>query len=114
MDLNILFFFILPLAVIIFSVALERLLDSPVLVSAIIFIIFITIAFVVTDLTAVIVIAAIAFTILSFLTALISCILSSVFDRLCNLNNNNSIANTNSCTKRLCCKRRICSNQRSN
>ncbi len=42
----ILLFFVLPLATIIFSIALEKLLDNPFLVSAIIFVVFLIVAFV--------------------------------------------------------------------
>ena len=110
MDSNILFFFILPLAVIIFSIAFQRLLNSPVLISAIVFITFLIIAFFVTDLTVTLIIAAIAFAIVSFITSFVYCVISNFLDRVCRQNNND----LNSCTSRLCCKRRLCNTHKNN
>ena len=64
-----LIFFALPLATIIISIALQRVLDNPILVASIIFSIFLIVTFVVGDLN--LLIATIIYTILSFITAII-------------------------------------------
>ena len=68
-----LIFFALPVAVIIISIALQKILKCPVLVAAIIFAIFLIVTFVVNNLN--FLIAAIAYAILSFITAYLTCII---------------------------------------
>lgn len=114
----ILFFVVIPIAVVLFSVALQRLIDSPILVSAIVFVAFLIIALVFTDSTAVLILAAIALAILALISAFLSCLLSGALDRICSRNynsnesvgdiqNNNNVSGTRSCS-RLCCRRRLC------
>ncbi len=75
-----LIFFALPVAVIIISIALQKILKCPVLVAAIIFAIFLIVTFVVNNLN--FLIAAIAYAILSFITAYLTCIICRFIDRL--------------------------------
>lgn len=86
-----LIFFALPIAVIIISIALQKILKNPLLVAAIIFAIFLIVTFIVNNLN--FLIAAIVFTIISFITALITCIVCRILNRL---------ERENSC----CCRRR--------
>lgn len=64
-----LIFFALPIATIIISIALQKILKCPVLVAAIIFAIFLIVTFIVNDLT--FLIATIVYTIISFITAIL-------------------------------------------
>ena len=66
---TLLIFFAFPLAVIIISVILEKILRSPIAVAALIFAIFIIVTFAVFDVT--FLIATLAYTILAFVTAAI-------------------------------------------
>lgn len=76
-----LIFFALPIAVIIISAILQKLLKCPIMVAALIFAIFLVVTFIAFDET--FLIATLAYTILAFITAL--------FVRaLCQSNNNNS------------------------
>ncbi len=68
-----LIFFALPIAVVIISIALQRIFKCPILVSAIIFSIFLIVTFVIDNLT--FLIAAIAYAILSYLTAFLTCVI---------------------------------------
>lgn len=79
----ILFFFVIPLAVIIFSVALQKLLRSPILVAAVIFAIALIIAFTVFGGSTTSIIAAIIYGILAFIVAWITSIVCSIIRRLC-------------------------------
>ena len=73
MNMLLLIFFALPIAVIIVSIALQRILKSPILVAAIIFSIFIVVTFIVADLN--LLIATIIYTIISYITAIIVCLI---------------------------------------
>lgn len=79
MDL-ILIFIVLPLATIIFSIALQRLLKCPILVAAIIFAIFLILTYTVlgTDFL----IFAILFAILGFITAFLTSLFCKIIRRL--------------------------------
>lgn len=77
---TLLIFFALPIAVIIISIALQRILKCPILVAAIIFAIFLIITFIVNNLN--FLIAAIVYAILSLLTAYITCIIKRILDRM--------------------------------
>lgn len=77
-----LIFFALPIAVIIISIALQRILKCPVLVAAIIFAIFLIVTFVVNNLN--FLIAAIVYAIISFITAFITCIVCRFLNRIGN------------------------------
>ena len=79
-----LIFFALPIAVIIISIALQKILKNPVLVAAIIFAIFLIVTFVVNNLN--FLIAAIVYAILSFITAFITCLVGRILKRLVNEN----------------------------
>ncbi len=75
-----LIFFALPIAVIIISIALQKILKCPALVSAIIFAIFLIVTFIVNNLN--FLIAAIVYAIISFVTAYIICIIGRLLNRL--------------------------------
>lgn len=84
---NLLIFFAFPIAVIIISAILQKLLRNPAIVAALIFAIFIVVAFAAFDET--FLIAVLAYTVLAFITALIVSL-------LCNNDNddNNCLCNT--------------------
>lgn len=88
-----LIFFALPLATIVFSIALQRILDNPILVASIIFSIFLIVTFVVGDLN--LLIATIIYTILSFITAIIVKYIDERNNNEDNENCNNNGNNTN-------------------
>jgi len=96
---TLLIFFALPIAVIIISAILEKLLNSPVAVASLIFAIFLIVTFAVFDET--FLIATLAYTIISFITALIICLIKrrecngDVSNILSNLIQNNSNNSTN-------------------
>ncbi len=105
----VLVFLIFPIAVIIFSIALEKLLNSPVLVSAIIFIIGLIIALVFFSGNTNAIIAVIVYAIIAFITALITRFILNFFDNDNNNNNNNGnnrFPNTRAC-RICCCQRRL-------
>lgn len=77
-----LIFFALPIAVIIISIALQKILKCPALVAAIIFAIFLIVTFVVNNLN--FLIAAIVYAIISFITAFITCIIGKFLNRIRN------------------------------
>ena len=79
MNTILLIFFALPIATIIVSIALQRLLKCPLLVAAIIFAIFLIVTFIINNLN--FLVAAIIFAIISFITALIVCIICRFFNR---------------------------------
>ena len=73
---NLLIFFALPIATIIISIALQKILKCPFLVAAIIFAIFLVVTFIVGNL--IFLVATIAYTILAFITA----VLTKIFCRI--------------------------------
>lgn len=81
----ILLLIVFPLATIIFSIALERLLNSPILVSAIIFISFVLIAYLAfgTDF----IIAAVVYAFIALITAIIVSIIPGIICRINCINN---------------------------
>ena len=87
---TLLIFFAFPIAVIIFSIVLQKLLHNTFAVAALIFAVFIVITFAAFDET--FLIATLAYTILAFITALLVCRLNSNNDS--NNNNQNSCPNT--------------------
>lgn len=101
-----LLFFALPIATIIISIALQKILDNPILVASIIFAIFLVVTFIIGDLT--ILIATIAYTIISLITAII---VKYIKENICSSNNdnNNSYCNQNS-VQNQCMRRRWCYN----
>ena len=98
-----LIFFALPLATIVFSIALQKILNNPILVASIIFSIFLIVTFVVGDLN--LLIATIIYTIISFLTAIIVKYIdennneNNENNGNCNNNVNNSIGQVNQCKR---------------
>ena len=72
MNVDLLIFFALPIATIIVSIALQKILKCPPLVSATIFAIFLIVTFVINNLN--FLIATIVYTIISFITAVLVCI----------------------------------------
>ena len=91
-----LIFFALPIATIIVSIALQKILDNPVLVAAIIFAIFLVVTFIIGDLN--FLIATIVYTIISFLTAAIINYIDENNENNDNENSNNN--NGNQCRRR--------------
>lgn len=75
-----LIFFALPIATIIISIALQKIFKCPPLVAAIIFAIFLIVTFIIGDLN--FLIATIAYTIISFITAAIVCLICRLIRRL--------------------------------
>lgn len=96
---TLLIFFALPIAVIIISIALQKILKCPALVAAIIFAIFLIVTFVINNLN--LLIAAIVYAIISFITAFTICIIRRFLDRIecndsCSCNRRRSSCNCNS------------------
>lgn len=92
-----LIFFALPIAIIILSIALQKILKCPALVSAIIFAIFLIVTFIVNNLN--FLIAAIVYAIISFITAFITCLICRFLKRMerergCCCNKNDTCNNT--------------------
>ena len=75
---NLLIFFAIPLAVVIISIALQKTLNNPFLVAGIVFSILLVI--VLTFLDPIYLIAVVAYSILAFITAILTCFLSRVLD----------------------------------
>ena len=112
---TLLIFFALPIAVIIISIALQKIFKCPFLVAGIIFAIFLTVTFVIGNLN--FLVATIAYTILAFITAVITNIICRILRELdrregereagCfnrrnrNSNNNNSETQLLSITRRM-------------
>lgn len=76
-----LIFFALPIATIIISIALQKILKCPPLVAAIIFAIFLIVTFIINNLN--FLVAAIVYAIISFITAVIVCFICRILNR-CN------------------------------
>ena len=74
-----LIFFALPIATIIISIALQRILKCPPLVAAVIFAIFLIVTFIINRIE--FLVDAIIFAIISFITAAIVCFICRFFDR---------------------------------
>ena len=102
----ILIFVVLPLATIIFSIALQRLLKCPVLVATIVFAVFLILAYTVFGTG--FIIAAIVYAILAFITAFLVCIICRIIRRLRELEDRYS---DNDCDDNHNCE---CGNSRSN
>lgn len=83
-----LIYFALPIAVIIFSIVLQKVFKCPLIVASIIFAIFLVVAFLVD--VANFLVATIAYTILSFITAYITMLICKLI---------NVLENNNSCTR---------------
>lgn len=98
MNTILLIFFAIPLAVIIFSIALQKILKCPALVAGIIFAIGVIITFIIGNL--IILVATLVYTFISYITALITCLICRFFK------NNNHDEN--------CCRRNRCCNNNGN
>ena len=101
---TLLIFFALPIAVIIISIALQKIFKCPFLVAAIIFAIFLIVTFAIGNLNYLV--ATIAYTILAFITAVLTNIICRILRELyrregeresncCNRRNRNSNNNNN-------------------
>ncbi len=95
---TLLIFFALPLAVIIISIALQKILKNPLLVASVIFAIFLIVTFIINNLN--FLVATIVYTIISFITALIVCLICKFIERYSNNFINNNTINQNSIS---CC-----------
>ena len=80
MNTLLLIFFAIPIAVIIVSIALQKIFKCPFLVAAIIFAIFLVVTFIVGNL--IFLVATIAYTILAFITAVITKIICRILREL--------------------------------
>ena len=92
-----LIFFALPIAVVIISIALQKIFRCPILVSLIIFAVFLIVTFVIDNIT--FLIAAIAYAILSYVTAFLTCAICRFLNscntcNLCNSSNEAQAINT--------------------
>ena len=117
-----LIFFALPIATIIISIALQKILKCPPLVAAVIFAIFLIVTFAINNIN--FLVAAIVYAIIAFITAAIVCLICRLIERFCDNDNDNSncgcgcnrrngvtarvnvIPNTNSCGQISGCYRR--------
>ena len=95
---NLLIFFALPIAVIIISIALQRILRSPLLVAALVFAAGLVVSFVINNLN--ILVATVGYTFLSYITAYLTMWLCRFFDdfnnrRHCQNHRENSLCNGN-------------------
>ncbi len=98
---NLLIFFALPIATVIISIALQKILKCPPLVAAVIFAIFLIVTFVIDELN--FLVAAIVYAIISFITAVIVAFVCRILNELrrngnngrCQNNNNVNAINTN-------------------
>ena len=86
-------FFAIPLAVIVISIALEKLLDCPILVGAIVFSILLLIAVIFSN--TIYFILTVIYTLLAFLTAWITKLMYKFILRLKNCNNNCNTGDNN-------------------
>lgn len=108
----ILIFVVFPFVTIVFSIALEKLLNSPFLVAAIIFSVFLILAF--TVFSPIFLIAAVVYGFIALITAFIYRLIRRIINRINrnnndnddddNENNDNDIPNT--CACRTCCRQR--------
>lgn len=95
MNTILLIFFAIPLAVIIFSIALQKILKCPALVASIIFAIGVIITFIVGNL--ILLAATLIYTFISYITALIICLISRFFNHDDNCCRRNDWRRNNSC-----------------
>ena len=92
---NLLIFFAFPIAVIILSIIVNKALRNPIAVAALVFAIFVVVTFAAFDET--FLIATLAYTILAFITALLSNRFLNCNNNSCNLCNRNTDCNTCLC-----------------
>lgn len=91
-----LIFFAIPVAVIIFSIALQKVLHSPILVGLIIFAIFLVITFAINDMTWFVL--TIVYALIAWITAYIVELICRCCERFRNFNFQNNSVNTNTNT----------------
>lgn len=97
MNIILLIYFVLPIATIIISIALQKILKCPTLVAAIIFAIFLIVTFVINNLN--FLIATIIYTIISFITAALVRVIYRIIRRFrnnvncCECGNSNNVSN---------------------
>ena len=96
---TLLIYFALPIAVIIFSIVLQKVFRCPIIVASIIFAIFLVVAFLVD--VANFLVATIAYTILSFITAYFTMLICRILNTLENNNNGSNNNCNNSCCNRI-------------
>lgn len=89
---NLLIFFAIPFAVIVVSIALQKLLRNPFLVAGIILSIFLVLAFALPSTTYLI--AGIVYTVLSFVTAYLTMLIKRYIKEMQREQNNNCLCNT--------------------
>lgn len=99
---TLLIYFALPIAVIIFSIVLQKVSRCPIIVASIIFAIFLVVAFLVD--VANFLVATIAYTIVSFITAYLTMLICRILNTLEN-NNNGCNHNCNNNCNNNCCSR---------
>lgn len=92
---TLLIFFAFPIAVIIFSIVLQKLLHNPFAVSSLIFAVFVVITFAAFDQN--FLIATLAYTILSFITALLTDRINNSSNKSCSFCNQNPDSTTCLC-----------------
>ncbi len=91
MNTILLIFFVLPIAVIVVSIALQRLLRCPLLVASIIFVIFLIVATVLSDVNVFVI--AVAYALLAYISAILSCIICRI------IANNPDLISCNNCCR---------------
>lgn len=100
--MNLLFYVVLPIATIIFSIALQKLLKCPILVSGIIFAIFFILTFTAFEGTTIFLLNTILYTIIAYITAYLTCLNCKIRSmEIPNLNVRNISSqnlSTNNCT----------------
>lgn len=111
---TLLIFFALPIAVIIISAILEKILDNPIAVASLIFAIFLIVTFTAFDET--FLIATLVYTILAFITALVVCLIK---DRggncnICNILSNTTQNNSDNSTENIVDEDEILNNNSTN
>ena len=97
---NLLIFFALPLAIIIFSIALQKIFKCPPLVAGIIFSIGLIVTFIIGNLNYLV--ATLIYTLLSYLVAVLTCIIINIFDHMnCRTELNNNCCNNDGNNRQL-------------
>lgn len=89
-----LLFFALPIATIVISIALQKVLKCPALVAAIIFVIFLIVTFSINNIE--FLIATIIYTLISYITAILMCVICRLIkngENRCSCNNSNNTCN---------------------
>ncbi len=102
-----LIFFALPIATIIISIALQKILKCPPLVAAVIFAIFLIVTFAINNIN--FLVAAIVYAIIAFITAAIVCLICRLIERFCDNDNDNCGCGRSGCG---CRRNRRCNCQR--